>query len=100
MMAFLCLSMLFSIVLGFSYLVYRDQQKHRVVHITNEMLSHPLTNQAVRHYITHIKSTHETLHAASWYSMRCAYEKIMQEATIDPKLKKEFKQVLCRQMVV
>lgn len=100
MMAFFCLFTLFSIVFGFSYLVYRDEQKRRVVYITNEMLRHPLTNQAVRHYITHIQSTPDKLHAASWHSLRCAYEQIMREKTIDPKLKKELKQTLYKQMIV
>lgn len=100
MMQILCIFFMFSIIIGFSYVAYKDEQKRKMVYVTDEMLKKPLTDQAVRHYIAFLKTAPERNNASYWHSLCRAYEQIMKAKTIDPRLKKELKKTLRKQVIV
>ncbi len=100
MMQFLCIVLMFSIIVGFSYFAYRDEQKRRMVYVTDEMLKKPLTDQTVKHYIEFLETEPECNNACYWHSLHRAYEHIMKAKTVDPRLKKELKKTLRNQVIV
>lgn len=100
MMQFLCIILMFSIIVGFSYVAYRDEQKRKMVYVTDEMLKKPLTDQAVKHYIEFLETEPERNNAFYWPALRRAYGQIMDAKTVDPRLKKELKKTLRNQVIV
>jgi hypothetical protein len=100
LMQFLCIFLLFVVILGFSYVAYRDEKKQKMAYVTDEMLKKPLTNQAVQRYISFLQTAPERNHISYWQALCRAYERIMKEKSIDPRLKKELKKTLRKQVVV
>jgi hypothetical protein len=100
MMQFFCILLLFGIIVGFSYLAHKDEQKKQMVYMTDEMLKKPLTDQSVKHYIEFLETAPDRNNATYWHSLCRAYEQIMKAKTIDPRLKKELKKTLRNRVIV
>jgi hypothetical protein len=100
MMGFLSIVAMLTTVIVFSYITHQDKQKRMVEYVARELLGKPLTNQNVRHYIEVIQTAKEENRAIPWRWVRDGYRRIMNEQSVDPKLKRELKRALRNQVLV
>jgi hypothetical protein len=100
MIGYLSIVSMLATVIVFSYAIHQDKQKRMVEYVTRDLLGKPLTNQNVRHYIEVIRTAKEEKRVIPWRWVRDGYQRIMNEQSVDPKLKRELKKALRSQVLV